>query len=96
MNSFLKDIGEYDNTVIMLVSDNGSSAEGGPTGSVNAVRLFNDVPDNVEEALARIDEIGGRRCSTTSRGDGPTRATPRFGAGSGSVGRVAEFLPTGT
>ena len=32
---FLKDIGEYDNTVIMLVSDNGSSAEGGPTGSVN-------------------------------------------------------------
>ena len=56
---FLKDIGEYDNTVIMLVSDNGSSAEGGPTGSVNELRFFNNVPDTVEEGLARIDEIGG-------------------------------------
>jgi arylsulfatase len=56
---FLKDLGEYDNTVIMLVSDNGSSAEGGPTGSVNEVRFFNNVPDTVEEGLARIDEIGG-------------------------------------
>ena len=56
---FLKDIGEYDNTVIMLISDNGSSAEGGPTGSLNEVRFFNNVPDTVEEGLARIDEIGG-------------------------------------
>ena len=56
---FLKDLGEYDNTVIMLISDNGSSAEGGPTGSVNEVRFFNNVPDTVEEGLARIDEIGG-------------------------------------
>ncbi|MDA2990078.1 MAG: arylsulfatase [Actinomycetota bacterium] len=56
---FLKEIGEYDNTVIMLVSDNGSSAEGGPTGSVNELRFFNNVPDTVEEGLARIDEIGG-------------------------------------
>ena len=56
---FLKDIGEYDNTVIMLVSDNGSSAEGGPTGSVNELRFFNNAPDTVEEGLARIDEIGG-------------------------------------
>ena len=55
---FLKDIGEYDKTVIMLVSDNGSSAEGGPSGSVNEVRFFNNVPDTVEEGLARIDEIG--------------------------------------
>ena len=56
---FLKDLGEYDNTVIMLISDNGSSAEGGPTGSVNEVRFFNNVADTVEEGLARIDEIGG-------------------------------------
>ncbi|MGV1006761.1 MAG: arylsulfatase, partial [Candidatus Nanopelagicales bacterium] len=56
---FLKDLGEYDNTVIMLVSDNGSSAEGGPTGSVNELRFFNNVADTVEEGLARIDEIGG-------------------------------------
>jgi len=56
---FLKDMGEYDNTLIMLVSDNGSSAEGGPHGSVNEVRFFNNVADSVEDGLKHIDEIGG-------------------------------------
>ncbi len=56
---FLKDIGEYDNTLIMLISDNGSSAEGGPTGSVNECRFFNNVADTVEDGLKHIDEIGG-------------------------------------
>jgi arylsulfatase len=57
--AFLKDIGEYDNTLIMLISDNGSSAEGGPTGSVNECRFFNNVADTVEDGLKHIDEIGG-------------------------------------
>jgi arylsulfatase len=56
---FLKDMGEYENTLIMLVSDNGSSAEGGPTGSVNEVRFFNNIVDSVEDGLRHIDEIGG-------------------------------------
>jgi arylsulfatase A-like enzyme len=56
---FLKDIGEYENTLIMLISDNGSSAEGGPTGSVNECRFFNNVADTVEDGLKHIDEIGG-------------------------------------
>ena len=30
--AFLKELGEYENTLIMLISDNGASAEGGPTG----------------------------------------------------------------
>ena len=32
---YLKKIGQYDNTMIVLVSDNGASAEGGPNGSVS-------------------------------------------------------------
>ncbi len=56
---FLKEIGEYDNTLIMLISDNGSSAEGGPHGSLNECKFFNNVPDTIEENLASIDEIGG-------------------------------------
>ena len=56
---FLKDLGEYDNTLIMLVSDNGSSAEGGPHGSVNECRFFNNVPDTMEENLAALDDLGG-------------------------------------
>jgi arylsulfatase A-like enzyme len=56
---FLKEIGELDNTLIMLVSDNGASAEGGPTGSVNENKFFNFVPDSLEQNLAAIDDIGG-------------------------------------
>jgi len=56
---FLKDMGEYDNTLIMLISDNGSSAEGGLYGSVHEVKFFNNVPDTLEDNLAMIDQIGG-------------------------------------
>jgi len=56
---FLKQIGEWDNTIIMFISDNGASSEGGPNGSVNENKFFNNVPDSLEENLALIDEIGG-------------------------------------
>jgi arylsulfatase A-like enzyme len=55
----LEQIGELDNTLIMIVSDNGASAEGGPTGSFNEMLFFNNVPESFEENLARIDELGG-------------------------------------
>jgi arylsulfatase A-like enzyme len=56
---FLKSIGEWENTLIMFVSDNGASAEGGPHGSVNENKFFNNVPDSLEENLRKIDELGG-------------------------------------
>lgn len=56
---FLKDIGEWDNTLIMFISDNGASAEGGPNGSVNENKFFNNVPDDLQQNLAAIDDIGG-------------------------------------
>lgn len=56
---FLKDIGEFDNTLIMVISDNGASSEGGPTGSVNENLFFNNVPDSLEENLKNIDKLGG-------------------------------------
>ncbi|MBS1518044.1 MAG: arylsulfatase [Bacteroidetes bacterium] len=56
---FLKDIGEWDNTLIMFISDNGASSEGGPTGSVNENKFFNNVPDDLEQNLAAINDIGG-------------------------------------
>lgn len=56
---FLGKVGELDNTIIMVLSDNGASAEGGPTGSVNENLFFNNVPESLETNLAAIDEIGG-------------------------------------
>ena len=58
----LRGLGELDNTLLMVLSDNGASSEGGPSGSLNDVRLWNLVPTTLEEQLARIDEIGGPRC----------------------------------
>ena len=52
-------IGELDNTlVIYIVGDNGASAEGGLTGSVNELKVFNGVPENPEQLLASLDELG--------------------------------------
>jgi arylsulfatase A-like enzyme len=56
---FLKETGEFDNTLIMVVSDNGASAEGGPGGTTNELQFFNNAPETLEESLAKIDEFGG-------------------------------------
>ena len=54
-----KRTGDLDNTLIVAVSDNGASAEGGPKGSINDGRLMNGAPAGRRELRARIDEIGG-------------------------------------
>ena len=57
----LEEIGELDNTIIMVLSDNGASAEGGPQGSTNEMLFFNNVPESLEDNLAQIDSLGGPR-----------------------------------
>lgn len=59
--SRLDAMGELDNTVIIVLSDNGASSEGGPFGSLNDVRVWNALPRTAEEAVDRLDEIGGPR-----------------------------------
>ena len=49
---------QLENTLIVLVSDNGASGEGGPDGSVNENKLFNGIPDDLEANLAMLDELG--------------------------------------
>jgi arylsulfatase len=56
---FLADTGDLDNTIVVVVSDNGASAEGGATGSINDVRMVNLDPASGEEIFARLAEIGG-------------------------------------
>jgi arylsulfatase len=54
----LQRLGELDNTLVMVISDNGASAEGGESGSMNENRFFNNVPDSLEENLKVMDELG--------------------------------------
>jgi arylsulfatase A-like enzyme len=56
---YLEESGQRENTMVIVVSDNGASGEGGPNGSVNENKVFNGIPDDIEENLAMLDELGG-------------------------------------
>jgi len=58
---YLEFSGERDNTLLILLSDNGASGEGGPNGSVNEMKFANGIPDDMKANLAMIDELGGPR-----------------------------------
>ncbi len=55
----LETSGELENTIIMVLSDNGASQEGGPLGFVNAMGPYNGLPESMENKFERIDDIGG-------------------------------------
>ena len=57
--AFLETAGQLDDTLIVVMSDNGASQEGGPLGMVNAMGPYNLRREPIEEKIARIDDIGG-------------------------------------
>ena len=56
---FLEQTGQLDNTLIMVLSDNGASQEGGPKGFVNAMGPYNGIRESTADRMARLDDIGG-------------------------------------
>jgi arylsulfatase A-like enzyme len=56
---FLAATGQLDNTLVMVVSDNGASPEGGPHGSINENLFFNNVPETLADNLKAFDDLGG-------------------------------------
>ena len=58
---YLEATEQLENTLVVVVSDNGASGEGGPNGSVNEMKFANGVPDDLQENLAKLDELGGTR-----------------------------------
>ncbi|MGO9457906.1 MAG: sulfatase-like hydrolase/transferase, partial [Acidimicrobiales bacterium] len=59
--SFLESRGLLEDTLVLLFSDNGASAEGGRAGSVNEHRFTARVPESVADNLAALDDWGGPR-----------------------------------
>ena len=55
---YLEESEQLDNTIIVVVSDNGSSGEGGPNGTYNENRFFNGVPDTIEENMKHLGNLG--------------------------------------
>ena len=58
--AFLREIGELDDTVLILMSDNGASQEGGDAGVVNELTHFNGIHVTAGEMLPHLDQLGGR------------------------------------
>jgi arylsulfatase A-like enzyme len=55
----LEHSGQLDNTLVMLFSDNGASAEGGKDGSINEHRFTAHIRESVADNLAAYDDWGG-------------------------------------
>ncbi len=56
---FLKQIERWDNTLTIVVSDNGAAMEGGRLGSLSRIHFFSNLEIDLEEMLASLEEIGG-------------------------------------
>jgi arylsulfatase A-like enzyme len=53
-------MGELDNTLVIYIQgDNGASGEGGLQGLLNEMTFFNAIPEDFQEVLRRVDELGG-------------------------------------
>ncbi|MCD9622433.1 arylsulfatase [Rhabdothermincola salaria] len=54
-------LGRLDNTLLVVLSDNGASQEGGPFGVLHEMKFFNGVLETPDRAVRHLDEIGGPR-----------------------------------
>jgi len=74
---FLEADGLLDNTLVILLSDNGASAEGGALGNLNLRRHFQHEVETLEEHLAALDDLGSdKHWNTYPAGWGHAGNTP--------------------
>ncbi len=57
--SFLDEINISDDTMIILLSDNGAAPAGGKTGVMHEFKSFNGIPEDIDKVQDHIDDIGG-------------------------------------
>jgi arylsulfatase A-like enzyme len=60
----LRAMGELDNTIVVVLADNGASQEGGPFGVMHEMKFFNGILESPDDAIERIDDIGGPHSHT--------------------------------
>jgi arylsulfatase len=60
----LRAMGQLDNTVLVVMADNGASQEGGPFGVMHEMMFFNGIFETPDQAIGRIDDIGGPHSHT--------------------------------
>ena len=98
---YLRTHGLLDDTVIMLLSDNGASGEGGRSGTINEYRYFLGLEDSIDDALAQIDDIGSPRAHNqypagwAMAGNTPLPYYKRFAHGGGVRAPLIVRWPAG-
>jgi arylsulfatase len=60
----LRALGELDDTIFVVLADNGASQEGGPLGVMHEMKFFNGLVDSPDDVVARLDDIGGPHSHT--------------------------------
>ena len=60
---FLETQGIADDTIVMILSDNGASAEGGPEGTVNEAAGWLGLQGPADSVADRIDDLGGHEAT---------------------------------
>lgn len=60
----LRERGELDNTVFVVLADNGASQEGGPFGVMHEMKFFNGIFEDGDAMIDQLDDIGGPHSHT--------------------------------
>lgn len=55
---FLEASNQFEDTLVLLLSDNGASAEGGPNGLLNFVSYRNGITESIQDQLEHLEEWG--------------------------------------
>ncbi len=87
--SYLESRGLLDDTLVLVMTDNGASGEGGEFGTVNEYRTFLGMEDSIDDAMESIDELGGPRTHShypagwAQAGNTPLKYYKRYAHGGG-------------
>ncbi len=60
----LEHLGEMENTIFVVLADNGASQEGGPFGVMHEMKFFNGIFDDGDAMIDQLDDIGGPHSHT--------------------------------
>jgi arylsulfatase A-like enzyme len=55
----LEETGQLDNTIVVIMSDNGASGEGGPSGRLHELIPMGGADETADDLLRMYDELGG-------------------------------------
>jgi arylsulfatase A-like enzyme len=56
--AFLEEIGELDNTLFLVLTDNGASQEGGARGVLDEMKFFQGIEEDLDEVVQHLDIVG--------------------------------------